>query len=69
MNEFLNEIDLIKNGRFSLGFMLRNDFFLDRKEIDIIKKTAKRYGLYVCASYVNGCCRILVEKSTDKRYK
>lgn len=41
MNEFLNEIDLIKNGRFSLGFMLRNDFFLDRKEIDTIKKQLK----------------------------
>jgi hypothetical protein len=69
MNEFLNEIDLIKTERFSLGFMLRNDFFLDRKEIDTIKKVAKRHDLYVCASYVNGCCRILVEKPTDKRYK
>ena len=32
MNEFLNEIDLIKNGRFSLGFMLRNDFFWIEKK-------------------------------------
>lgn len=54
------------NGEY---YFLRNDFFLDRKEIDTIKKTAKRHGLYVCASYVNGCCRILVEKPTDKRYK
>ena len=69
MNEFLNKIDLIKDGRFSLGFMLRNDFFLDRKEINTIKKVAKTHGLYVIASYVNGKVQIMNNKPNDKRYK
>lgn len=70
--ELLNELDNVYTktcSKYSLAYMLRNDFFLERNEIDTIKRYAKKHGLYVSASYVNGCIQITENKPNDRRYK
>lgn len=65
----LGNIKLEKCLQYSLRDAIVNDFFLERNEIDTIKRYAKKHGLYVIASYVNGCIQITENKPKDRRYK
>lgn len=67
--EELENVKIKECPQYSLRYAIVNDFFLERNEIDTIKRYAKKHNLYVIASYVNGCIQITENKLKDRRYK